>query len=311
MEVIPVPATDQQKPIGSIRTRTFFIFDTRLDESTLRSGLDDLIRNHWRKLGGRLVARPIDKKTGSAWEYHVPETFDQDDSKYKLFEWSSTEFEHVIDKSAPLRFFHDAPDANKGVTILNSIQEVDELVRPATWPLGRVDEPAAAAPGGGAPLLYVHLSLFTDATVVALSWPHVLADQMGIANIMRAWFDLAYKNEQPPKMIGYNEDILSSSTTKREYADYPAHEIYRKGCSRVRNKWEYFFVVLGFIPELALNRTEQSRIVFFPRPMLDALKERYRKELTEESGVDPEISNGDIINAILTKVILIVFPKPL
>ena len=45
--------------------------------------------------------------------------------------------------------------------------------------------------------------------------------------------------------------------------------------------------------------------------MLDALKERYRKELTEESGVDPEISNGDIINAILTKVILIVFPKPL
>lgn len=297
MEVIPVPATDQQKPIDNIRTRTFFIFDTRLDESTLRSGLDDLIRNHWRKLGGRLVARPGDKN-GSSWEYHVPETFDEkDDSKYKLFEWSSTEFEHVIDKSAPLRFFHDAPAPDKGVAILHSIKEVDDLVRPATWPFGRADEPA-----GGAPLLYVHLSLFADATVLALSWPHVLADQMGIANVMRAWFGLAYKNETPPEMIGYNEDVLSSSTAKKDYADYPPHDIHRKGCSRVRNKWEYFFVVLGFIPELALNRTEQSRIVFFPRPMLDALKERYRRELTEEYGVEPEISNGDIINAVLTKV---------
>lgn len=293
MEVIPVPATDQQKPIPNIRTRSFFIFDTRLDEPTLRSGLDDLIRNHWRKLGGRLVARTGDKN----WEYRVPETFDADESKYKLFEWSSTEFDHVIDKCTPLQFFHNVPSADKGVTLLHSCKEVDNIVRPATWPHDREDEPAA-----GAPLLFVHLSLFTDATVVALGWPHMLADQMGVANIVRAWFDLCYKNETPPEMLGYNEDVLSSSTAKKDYADHPPNEIHRKGCSRVRNKWEYIFIIMGFIPELAFNRKEQSRIVFFPRPMLDALKERYRKELTEQYGVDPEISNGDIINAILTKV---------
>jgi hypothetical protein len=294
MEVIPVPATDRQKPMRDTRTRTYFIFDTRLEESTLHSGLDNLIRNHWRKLGGRIVSRPGDED--GLLEYHVPETFDGE-NKYKLFEWSSTEFDHVIDKSAPLRFFHDTPAADRGVTILHSLKEVDDLVRPATWPIDRLDEPV-----GGAPLLFVHLSLFTDATVVALSYPHALSDQLGVANIMRAWFGLAYKNETPPEMIGYNEDVLSSSTTKKDYADYPPNEIHRKGLTRVRNKWEYFFVILGFILEFVFYRTEQSHIVFFPRPMLDGLKERYRKELTEQYGSDPGLSCGDILNAILSKV---------
>jgi hypothetical protein len=129
MEVIPVMATDQQKPIHNIRTRTFFIFDVRLDESTLQSGLDNLIRNHWRKLGARLFTRPGDKN--GLLEYRLPKTFD---SGYHLFEWSSTEFNHSISNSAPLRFFHDPPAVEKGVTLLHSLKDVDTVVRPPTWP---------------------------------------------------------------------------------------------------------------------------------------------------------------------------------
>ncbi|EED16187.1 conserved hypothetical protein [Talaromyces stipitatus ATCC 10500] len=288
MEVIPIPATDQQKPINNIRTRTFFIIDTRLEESTLQSSLDDLIRNHWRKLGGRLAKN---SKNGLL-EYRVPKAF-ADDKEYKLFEWSCTQFESGIDKSAPLAFFHDPPAAEKGATLLHSVQEVDELVRPATWPDEIKDDPVA-------PLLFVHLSLFTDASVVALSVPHTVADQMGVGNIMRAWFGLAYHNKTPPEMTGYTGDILATSAKK--YTDWPKHEIYRKGLSRVRNKFEYFFVVLGFVPELVLNKKEDSHIVFFPRPMLERLRERYTTELKEEYGDDPGLSLGDVINAILTKV---------
>lgn len=293
MEVIPVIATDQQKPVNNIRTRTFFIVDSRLDEPTLRSGLDDLIRNHWRKLGARLFTRPGDNKHGFL-EYRLPQTFDDD---YQLFEWSATEYEHVIDKSAHLKFFNDPPAAEKGVTLLDSIKDVDKVVRPSTWPFERKDEPVSS----GAPLLYVHLSLYTDATVIALGLPHVLADQMGVANIMRAWFGLTYENTTPPEMIGYNEDIFQTPTTKN-YADYPHKKIYRKGKTKVRNGWEYIFVIMGFLPELILNRTERQHIMFLPRPMLEGLKERYRKELTAQYGADPGLSTGDVVSAILTKV---------
>ncbi|EEA22102.1 hypothetical protein TMatcc_008472 [Talaromyces marneffei ATCC 18224] len=290
MEVIHVPPTDQQKPVNNIRTRTIFIVDSRLDEPTLRSGLDDLIRNHWRKLGARLFTRPGDKN--GLLEYRLPKTFDPD---YQLFEWSATEYDHVIDKSTSLKFFNDPPAAEQGVTLLPSIKDVDSVVRPSTWPFEIKDEPA-----GGAPLLYVHLSLYTDATVIALGLPHVLADQMGVANIMRAWFELAYKNTTPPEMIGYNEDIFQTPTTKK-YAEYPHNEIYRKGKTKLRNGWEYIFVIMGFLPELIFNRTERQHIVFFPMPMLDGLKERYRKELTAQYGADPGLSTGDIVSAILTK----------
>ncbi|PCH01079.1 Hypothetical protein PENO1_044620 [Penicillium occitanis (nom. inval.)] len=292
MEVIPVIPTDQQKPIDNIRTRVFFIVDSRLDESVLRSGLDDLIRNHWRKLGARLFTRPGDNKHGLL-EYRLPKTFDDD---YQLFEWSATEYDHVIDKSDHLRFFNDPPAAEKGVTLLDSIKDVDKFVRPPTWPFERKDEPA-----GGAPMLYVHLSLYTDATVIALGLPHVLADQMGVANIMRAWLGLAYENTAPPEMIGYNEDVFQTPTTKN-YTDYPHNEIYRKGKTKVRNGWEYIFVIMGFLPELMLRRTETRHIVFLPRPMLEGLKERYRKELAAQYGADPGLSTGDVVSAILTKV---------
>jgi hypothetical protein len=179
---------------------------------------------------------------------------------------------------------------------LDSIKDVDNVVRPPTWPFERKDEPAS-----GAPLLYVHLSLYTDATVIALGLPHVLADQMGVANIMRAWFGLAYENTTPPEMTGYNEDVFQTPTTKA-YAEYPHQESYRKGKSKVRNGWEYIFVIMGFLPELIFNRTEREHMVFFPRPMLDGLKERYRKELTAQYGADPGLSTGDVVSAILTKV---------
>lgn len=291
MEVIPVSLTYQQKPIHNIRTRTLFIVDSRLDELVLRSGLDDLIRNHWRKLGARLFTRAGSKN--GFLEYRLPKTFDDD---YKLFEWSATEYDHGIDESAHLGFLNDPPAAEKGVTLLDSIIDVDKAVRPSTWPFERKDEPAS-----GVPLLYVHLSLYTDATVIALGLPHVLADQMGVANIMRAWFGLAYENTPPPEMIGYNEDIFQTPTTK-DYADYPHNQMYRKGKSKIRNAWEYIFVIIGFLPELIFNRMERQHIVFLPRLMLERLKEQYRKELTAQYGAEPGLSGSDIVSAILIKV---------
>ncbi|KAL3477733.1 hypothetical protein BJX99DRAFT_225647 [Aspergillus californicus] len=284
MEVIPASLLDQQRPVHNIRSRVFFIVDNRQDEAVLKDALDRLIRDHWRKLGARLVTRK-DKRV----EYHIPKTFEKD---YQLFSWSSTDFNHTIDKTPELSLFHAPPPAEGGLTFLHSVDDVDRIVCPATWPFERKDEPP------NAPLLYVHLSLFTDATVIAISCPHVVADQFGVANIMRAWFGLT-RGETPVPMVGYDVDVLREG--KKSYADYPEKERFRKGKSHVRRPLEYFFVILGFILEFILYRKESSHIVFFPMPFLQRLREKYTKELTEEHGSDPGLSSGDIILGILTK----------
>jgi hypothetical protein len=282
MEVISIPLTDQQKPVSNIRTRTFFILDDRLDEDILKNALDRLIRDHWRKLGARLVTRPKDKLL----EYHLPQTFGE---KYVLFKWSSEEYDHSIDKVVPLL---KTPPPEKGVALLPPVDSIDSLLRPADWPFEQKDEPP------NAPLLYIHLSLFTDATAIAISCPHAVADQFGMANIVKAWLGLT-RGEAPPSMVGYNEDVLANG---KSYADYPKEKVFRKGRIRVRRHMEYFFVVLGFIPELVVNRKESSHTVFFPLPLVQSLRERHSKMLAEKYGVDPGISNGDILTGILTKV---------
>lgn len=285
MEVIPANLTDQQVPINNIRTRTYFIVDRRLDESALKSALDTLIRDHWRKLGARLITR----KDGYL-EYHLPKIFDDD---YVLFNWSSTDSNDSIDIGCPeLSFFNHPPPAEDGITFLDGIQVIDDAVRPSSWPYERKDEPRDA------PLLYVHFSLFADATVIALSTPHAFCDQFGLGNIMRAWFGLT-RGETPPAMVGYDEDVLANG---KKYTDYPTHELCKRGKVRVRWFGEYLFVILGFIPEMIMHPEEDRHIVFFPRPYVQLLRRRYTAELQEKYGVDPGLSSGDVLYGILTKV---------
>jgi hypothetical protein len=83
MEVIPVLLTDQPNPIGNLRIQNFFIVSARLDNDVLRNALDQLIRQHWRKLGARLALSP---KKAKYLEYRLPKVFPDD---HTLFNWSS------------------------------------------------------------------------------------------------------------------------------------------------------------------------------------------------------------------------------
>jgi hypothetical protein len=188
MDVIPVPLTDQPNPINILRTRTFFISGSVLDNESLRNALDQLIRNHWRKLGARLVS----SSGGKSLEYHLPHKFEKD---HVLFNWSSEtkdqSIRNVVDLSTVL-----SPGPN--VAFLPSMDAIEKLLRPADWPYDRKVEPADA------PLLYIHLTNFNDATAVAMNCPHTLADQFGVANIVKAWLGIC-EGKIPPPMVGYRE----------------------------------------------------------------------------------------------------------
>lgn len=281
MEVLSVSLTDQQKPVDGVRTRTFFILDDCLDENILKNALDHLIRDHWRKLGARLVKRPKD----GLLEYHLPQTFSEN---HVLFNWSSEEYNHSITKFTSVL---QRPPGN-GMILFPSVASIDKKFSPDHWPFERKDEPT------NAPLLYVHLSLFPDATAIAISCPHVVVDQCGMANIMRAWLGLT-RGEDPPPMVGYNKDVLPN---EKLYTDCPKTEVFRKGRPQVRRKMDYIFIILGFIPDMLLNPRERSYVLFVPLPLVQSLRERCSKTLKEKYGIDPCLSSGDILTAILMKV---------
>jgi hypothetical protein len=281
MEIIPVALPDQLKPINIIRTRTCFILDKRLDETILRIALDELIRTYWRKLGARLETRPKDKRL----EYHLPETFED---HYVLFSWSSKEDEKSFWDIAS---FLDVPGC-KGVTFLPPVDAVEDAFIPSTWPTSRKDE----APDS--PLLYVHLTFATDATVIATSLPHTVADQYGLGNIMKAWLGLV-EGKIPPPMVGQSDDVLPNS---KPYTAFPKNVVFRKGRMRVRRRMEHFFVILGLIPDIVKYKEESAHIVFFPRPLVRSLQQRHQPVLRDRYGPGTTISEGDILTAIITKV---------
>ncbi|KXX81985.1 hypothetical protein MMYC01_201523, partial [Madurella mycetomatis] len=242
MEVIPISLVDQHRPVPNIRTRTFFVVDDVLDEGVLRSALDRLIRDHWRKLGARIVPRKDTK--GRFFEYHLPKVFPDG---YELFKWSSKEYGQSFDKFKA-KMTPTADMQQKGVGFLSSIHDIDSWFRPADVPYHVSDDPP------NAPMLYVHMSFFADATVILLSMPHMLGDQMGKASLVRAWLALV-EGREPPAMYGYNEDVVPGHIPRDQI---PKEELYRKGKLHVRKPLEYLFCVMGFMPELVFHPKETA-----------------------------------------------------
>ncbi|RMJ13337.1 hypothetical protein CDV36_007022 [Fusarium kuroshium] len=178
----------------------------------------------------------------------------------------------------------------RNVSFLPSMDVIDKHFRPADWPFERKDEPP------NAPLLYVHLTIFGDASVLTMGCPHVLADQFGVASIVKAWLKVA-KGDTPPDMLGYRDDVLPPGHPIFDFIDKES----RKGMMRVRGKRDQTVVMAGIVLDLVKARKEESPIVFIPLQLVERLRERSSRTLAEKDESVPDISNGDILTAIFTK----------
>src|SRR5690349_7971628 len=149
-------------------------FDDRLLPDKLRLALTYLLdTTSWRRLGGRL------RQVHGRLELHIPAIF----NKHRpSFAWSQEKFDIGINEhplaarlptASPLndapRIF-DAPDAFAPLTWgPNLPRSLDDFVL--------TDHP----------MLSAHVASFTDATLVSLSWPHIMSDIMGVKNLIDAW----------------------------------------------------------------------------------------------------------------------------
>ncbi|ERS95274.1 uncharacterized protein SPSK_06167 [Sporothrix schenckii 1099-18] len=297
MDVIPIALTDQQKPLDNIRIRTHFVVKGRLDAAALKAGLDKLIREHWRKLGGRLVWN----STRGVFEYHVPQTFTDG---YELFTWtesdkSSESIETAVPSlKAPSTTPKEAETVTEtdgsasggnvgGMVFLPPVMVYDAAFRPANWPFHVADDPTDS------PILYIHMTLYDDASVLAMSVPHMVTDQMGLTTLVNAWMGVL-AGQTPPPLI---DDPLPY---KRQFADLTPDEARRVGKMHVRRWGEMFFMILGFLFELVFYKEEVDHILFMPHSLVKSVRQRFTAEL-ETYGSDPGISDNDVITAILTK----------
>lgn len=278
-KIIPLSAKDQWRPINNIRSLAFFVVRDILDGEFMRASLDKLIRNHI-----PLLYAQVKPSGADGWlQYHLTSPLPD---KHEAFGWS------VSNVASTLEETNLVPDQNpqRGVTILPDITVLEPCWIPADWPVCRdQDKPDT-------PLLLVHLTYYTNATVVAINLPHCVSDQIGYGSVIRSWIDIM-KGKEPLPFIELPEDGLDGDK------DISIKELHKKYEFRLRTKRERAEVLMGIVPELVIRSKETRCILFLPVVVINGLRDRWKKELKGKYGSDAvDITNSDVVVGVVAKV---------
>lgn len=280
--LIPLEPKDQWKPVANIRSLLFLVVRQQLDQNVMQDALDRLIRNHLPILGARLERQGRKKML----VYRLPDPFPD---QYDLFRWSAESLSSSLDTARLLPAKMPADGGERVFMGPASVREMEAQWIPTDWPVERNHEKP------GTPLLLVHITSYTDATIVALNLPHAVADQMGYGSLIRAWMDLA-DGREPAPFVEPQTGRFDGQTS------ISSQELRRKGCFRIMGRLEKLVLMANLISQLAKEPKEEHRTVFIPESVVDELRCRLDKAIKAEYGDVSTITNGDVIASILAKV---------
>ncbi|KAJ6140212.1 BCL5p [Penicillium samsonianum] len=280
-QLIPLEPPDQWVPVNNIRSIVFMVVREILNEGAMRDALDHLIRDHLPILGARLETN---SRNGDL-AYRVPDSFS---AAYNLFQWSN----QIDDSSlAAAQVLPETPQADSGPFYGPcSIPELEKKWTPSTWPKERRFEKPDT------PLLLVHITKYTDATVVTLNLPHAVSDQMGFASLIIAWIQVI-KGETPTEFLKLQPGVLDGLKNMSK------KELRKKGTLRIMSNSDKIRYIIGLLPDLILNPEETRRTLFLPVKLVEELRDRHTQTLKSEHGEDTvALTSGDIVTAILAKL---------
>ncbi|OKP13632.1 hypothetical protein PENSUB_823 [Penicillium subrubescens] len=160
------------------------------------------------------------------------------------------------------------------------------------------------------PQISLHVTSFKDATLVALSWPHVLMDASAGKALLSGWSAvLAGREGDVPVVIGARDDILLQAAMEDKAVTSKEFKLEKNRLTGVkllvfslRCLWDKFW-----------NPPRQQRTVFIPGAVLDKLKADVRQEITEESQSSqnvPFVSEGDILISWICQAAASTMSKP-
>ncbi|KAL7784617.1 hypothetical protein V8C37DRAFT_413278 [Trichoderma ceciliae] len=278
-KIIPLSPKDQWLPANNIRSLLFIVVRDILDGDFMKASLDKCIRNHIPLLGARIKRRDAD-----GWlQYHLVSPFPDD---YVLFGWS------VSNVASTLGEANLVPEQNSqgGVAMFQDVTVLEPHWIPADWPVTRSqDKPDT-------PLFLVHLTHYTDATVIATNFPHGVGDQMAHGSVINSWIDVM-KGREPLPFLELPEGALDGDK------EISKEELYKKYEYRLKKKRERAEVLMGIIPEMIVHPKETRCTLYLPVAVIHGLRERWRKELKGKHGADAaNITNGDVVVGVLAKL---------
>lgn len=153
------------------------------------------------------------------------------------------------------------------------------------------------------PLLCLHVTSFADATVVGLTFPHVLCDAMGASELLKAWCDVVTgKSHLVKPLSGICEDPLATVGTaddkEAKEGEFVLESFQTRGCALV-------LFISRYLWDVTTRRTIQERHIYLPAEFMTKLRHDVEQELVQShSGQTPFLSDGDLITAWGSRMVM-------
>lgn len=283
-DVYPLHSLDDSK-VNYCFVNWMMRFNDVLDAEKLNEALSQLLRmGDWKKLGGRLRY-----KDNGKCEVHVPR---------------STGLEHrtvFFTRDSHDISLDDHPVAQRlpRETQGPSVQHVSTDTRPF---IARPNFPTFENMiRQNEPIVSLHVTTFTDATLVALAWPHLLMDAMGARALLAGWTSvLAGREEEVFNVLGAREDICRHPVIADTDGTFEVLKVEEK---RLRGPGLMMFG-LRFMWDKLWNSKRERKVIFFPKDAFARLKEKVQLEiaaLAPNQEKSPFVSDSDILTAWVAK----------
>jgi hypothetical protein len=262
----PLFMLDDNKTLHGIIITWLLHFNDVLDPALLHTSLCRLLEiGDWRKVGGRL--RRVDGRL----EVHVTPG---PPVAYSHTSFSSPIGDHPVANTLP--------KATPTASIQPGSHEFNEFAPagPAT-----LEEYLT----GDTPQLSLHITSFTDATLIGLSWPHTLMDAMGQQALLRGWsLVLAGRESEVPAFLGAREDALVLADDKEP--EEPYHLTPLKGWGMVKFGARFTWDLLW--------TSVETRTIFLPKKAVAELRRQAMDDISGEF-----VSEGDVLTAWATRAV--------
>ncbi|CAE7023631.1 hypothetical protein CFE70_003326 [Pyrenophora teres f. teres 0-1] len=292
--VYPVHGLDDTKTFRDILLTWTIYFNDTLDVDKLQKSLTKLLSiGDWKKVGGRLRL-----KEDGGLEIHVPWVFTAD---RPAFSFTHANKHQAIEDHPAAKTL---PKPNRKVAMWTPPKDFNDLA-------ARQDAPATMEDllVGDTPQMAVHVTSFTNATIIGLTWPHTLMDAMGLKALLHAWsLVLAGRESEVPALLGAKEDVLStiaeSSVDKQEASCMLPKEL--KGLNKLA-----FMARVAW--ELMTTPLSETRALCLPKTAMDSLRQQVHQDLASSSGEsekDVFVSDADVFTAWLIRMISTTSPTP-
>ncbi|KAL1867453.1 hypothetical protein Daus18300_006297 [Diaporthe australafricana] len=290
-DIYPVHVLDDTKTLRGIVVTWTLRFDDVLDPGKLHKSLLQLLAmGDWRKIGGRLRM-----KADGGLEIHVPQAFTEERPAigYSQESLDMDIADHPLGKTLPR------------VTEGPSVQPGPQNFR---YFAARQDAPATLDDFilSDVPQLSLHITSFRDATIIGLSWPHLLMDVMGQQALLRGWsMVLAGCESDVPPVLGAREDEIRAAQS----GDAAREEFKLK--EKVMGAWGLIKFGIQFTSDMMRNPAVETRTIFLPKKAVATLRQQAEKDLSTSGGDKPPfVSDGDILTAWAARAVASSLPQP-